>query len=134
VKPEHLETIMRLYDAMNRRDIGALQQLGREQPDFSWESNQDELDSPGRLESGETLDYARELFQIFDEVETEIVETIDLGPDQVIFVVCHRVRGAASGVRVDRREVHLWTARDGRIESLREFGSVEDAREAAAAT
>jgi ketosteroid isomerase-like protein len=134
VKPQHLETIERLYDAMNRRDIDALQQLGREQPDFSWESNQDELDSPGRLERGETLDYARELFQIFDEVETEIVETIDLGPDQVIFVVSHRVRGAASGVRVDRREVHLWTARDDRIESLREFGSVEDAREAAAAT
>jgi hypothetical protein len=35
---------------------------------------------------------------------------------------------------VDRQEVHLWTARGDRIESLREFGSVEEAREAAATT
>jgi hypothetical protein len=32
------------------------------------------------------------------------------------------------------REVHLWTARDDRIESLREFASGEEARTAAAAT
>ena len=134
MRPEHLEAIGRLYDAMNRRDVDALQQLGREHPDFSWESNQDELDSPGRLDRGEVLDYSRELFEIFDELETEIVERIDLGPDQVIFVVCHHVRGAASGARVDRREVHLWTAGDDRIESLREFASVEEARKAAAAT
>jgi hypothetical protein len=52
----------------------------------------------------------------------------------VIFVVRHRVRGAASGVRVDREEVHLWTARNDRIESLREYRTVEEAREAAVAT
>jgi ketosteroid isomerase-like protein len=132
VKPEHLEAIGRLYDAMNRRDVDALRQLGREHPNFSWESNQDELDSPGRLDRSEVLDYSRELFEIFDELETEIVERIDLGPDQVIYVVCHHVRGSASGVRVDRQEVHLWTARDDRIESLREFRSVEEARQAAA--
>jgi ketosteroid isomerase-like protein len=43
------------------------------------------------------------------------------------------VRGAASGVSVDRSEVHLWTVRDGRIESLREYRTVEEALEAAKA-
>jgi ketosteroid isomerase-like protein len=133
VKDEHLEAIGRLYDAMNRRDVDALRQLGREHPDFSWESNADELDSPGRLDGGEVLDYSRELFEIFDELETEIIERIDLGPDQVIFVVCHHVRGAASGVRVDRQEIHLWTTRDDRVESLREYRTIDEAREAAAA-
>jgi ketosteroid isomerase-like protein len=134
VKPELLDAIGRLYDAMNRRDVHALRQLGREHPEFSWESNEDELDSPGRLDGNEVLEYSRELFEIFDELETEILERIDLGPDQVIFVVCHHVKGAASGVRVDRQEVHLWTARDDRIESLREFRSVAEARNASAAT
>jgi ketosteroid isomerase-like protein len=133
VKPQLLEDIERLYDAMNRRDVAAMREVGKDHPDFSWESNQDELDSPGRLDAGEVLDYSRDLFEIFDELHTEILEGIDLGPDQMIFVVRHRVRGAASGVTVDRQEVHLWTARDDRLESLREFGTVEEARTAAAA-
>jgi ketosteroid isomerase-like protein len=131
VNARALEAIERLYDAMNRRDLSALQQLGREHPDFSWESNSDELDSPGRLERDETLAYSRELFEIFDELDTEVLERIDLGQDQMICVVRHQVRGAASGVRVDREEVHLWTARGDRVESLREFKSVAEARQAA---
>jgi ketosteroid isomerase-like protein len=132
VKPHLLDTIERLYDAMNRRDMAALRQLGREHPDFSWESNEDELDSPGRLDGNEVLAYSRELFEIFDELETEVLERIDLGPDHLICVVRHRVRGAASGVRVDRQEVHLWTARDDRVESLREYRTIDEARRAAA--
>jgi ketosteroid isomerase-like protein len=132
VKPELLHAIQQLYDAMNRRDTAALRELRNEHPGFSWESNADELDSPGRLEGDELAAYSRELFQIFDELQTEILERIDAGPEHVIFTVRHRVRGAASGVRVDRSEVHLWTARDDRIESLREYGTVEEALRAAA--
>jgi ketosteroid isomerase-like protein len=133
VRPELVDAIHRLYDAMNRRDTEALRELRAEHPDFSWESNSDELDSPGRLDGEELAAYSRELFEIFDELQTEILERIgDVGPDHLIFVVRHRVRGAASGVSVDRQEVHLWTARGDRIESLREFGSVAEAREAAA--
>jgi ketosteroid isomerase-like protein len=131
VKAELLADIERLYDAMNRRDVAAMREVGREHPDFSWESNQDELDSPGRLDGNKLLAYSRELFEIFDELHTEILERIDLDPDHMIFVVRHRVRGAASGVRVDREEVHLWTARDDRLESLREFTTVDEARECA---
>jgi ketosteroid isomerase-like protein len=134
VKPHLLEHIERRYDAMNRRDVEAMRELRAEHPGFTWESNSDELDAPGRLQGKELVAYTRDLFQIFDELVTEIIERIDLDPDHVICVVRHRVRGAASGVSVDRQEVHLWTARDDRLESLREFGSVEEARRAAAAT
>ena len=132
MKPELLEAIERLYDAMNRREVAAMREVGKDHPDFSWESNQDELDSPGRLDAGEILAYSRDLFDIFDELHTEILERIDLGPDHMMFVVRHRVRGAASGVSVDRQEVHLWTARDDRLESLREYRTVAEARTAAA--
>jgi ketosteroid isomerase-like protein len=131
VKPELLDAIHRMYDAMNRRDTAALAELRREHPNFSWESNADELDSPGRLEGDELAAYSRELFQLFDELETEILERVDTGPEHVIFEVRHRVRGAASGVSVDRSEVHLWTARGDQIKSLREYRSVEEALEAA---
>jgi ketosteroid isomerase-like protein len=131
VSPEHLETIHRLYDAMNRRDLAAIRKLGQVHPDFSWEASSDELDAPGRLDSRRSLAYSKELFEIFDEVRTDIEETIDLGAEQVIFVVTHHVRGAASGARVARHEVHLWTVRDGRVASLREYPTVDDARAAA---
>jgi ketosteroid isomerase-like protein len=134
VKPHLLEAIDRLYDAMNRRDTAALRELGREHPGFSWDSNEDELDSPGRLSGSEVIAYSEELFQIFDEVDTQVLERVELGPNHMICVVRHRVRGASSGIRVDREEVHLWTARDDRIESLREFRTVAQAQEAAAAT
>ena len=133
MKPDLLEAIHRLYDAMNRRDTAALRELGREHPNFSWESNADELDSPGRLEGEKLAAYSRELFQIFDELDTEIVEQIDCGPEHVIFEVRHRVRGAASGIRVDRSEVHLWTVRGEQVESLREYRTVAEALEAAKA-
>jgi ketosteroid isomerase-like protein len=133
VKPELLDAIHRLYDAMNRRDSAALRALGKEHPNFSWESNADELDSPGRLEGEQLAAYSTELFQIFDELDTQIVEQIECGPEHVIFEVRHRVRGAASGVRVDRSEVHLWTVRGDQVESLREYRSVDEALEAARA-
>jgi ketosteroid isomerase-like protein len=131
VKAEHLATIHCLYDAMNRRDLDAMRGFGRAHPDFSWESAADELDAPGRLDLRASLSYSEELFELFDDLQTDILETIDLGPEQVIFVVRHRVRGAASGVEVDRQEAHLWTLRGDRVESLREFRTVEEAREAA---
>ena len=133
MKPELLDAIHRLYDAMNRRDVAALRALGREHPNFSWESNADELDSPGRLDNDEVLAYSRELFEIFDELQTDIVEQIDCGPEHVIFEVRHRVRGAASGIRVDRSEVHLWTVRGDEVESLREYRTAHEALEAAEA-
>ncbi len=131
MKPEVVEAIERLYAAMNRRDEAALREFRSKHPGFSWDSNTDELDSPGVLTGDQLAEYSQELFRIFDELETEVLERIDLGPDQLICVVRHRVRGASSGVRVDRQEVHLWTARDNRIESPREFRSVEEARRAA---
>jgi ketosteroid isomerase-like protein len=134
MKAEQLEAIHRLYDAMNRRDMAELRALGKEHPNFSWESNADELDAPGRLDGDDLLAYSTELFQIFDELETELMERIDVGPEQVILVVRHRVRGAASGARVDRSEVHLWTVRGDQVESLREYRTVEEALEAAART
>jgi ketosteroid isomerase-like protein len=134
VNARALDTIDRMYDAMNARDVEGLRALGGELADFSWESNPDELDSPGRLERQEVLGYMRDLFQIFDELETEVLERMELGPDQMICLVRHSARGASSGAWVDRREVHLWTARGDRVVSLREFPSVEEAREAAAAT
>ena len=131
MSPEDLELIRGLYDAMNRRDLARLRAYAADHPGFEWQSAPDEPDSGLRRGSKRTLAYTREIFETFERLETEIREVIDLGPDAVIFMVHHRVRGAASGAEVERGEAHLWTKRNGRLASLREFATTQEAREAA---
>jgi ketosteroid isomerase-like protein len=131
VSPEDLRLIRSLYDAMNRRDLASLRAYAEENPDFEWQSAPDEPDSGLRRGSERTFAYTRDLFETFERLETEIREVIDLGPDAAIFAVHHRVRGAASGAEVERGEAHLWTKRDGRVASLREYATVQEARDAA---
>jgi ketosteroid isomerase-like protein len=133
MKTEHLELIRRLYDAMNRRDADALRRFGAENPEFAWASSSDELDPGTRIDSKQALAYSRELFEVFDRLQTEVEEEIPLGPTHAVFLVRHRGRGAASGAEVDRREAHLWTASRDRILSLREYPTLEEARVVAAA-
>ena len=57
---------------------------------------------------------------------------IVLGTAGAIFVVRHRVRGAASGAEVEREEVHLWRTVDDRVVGMEEFLTVDEARAAAA--
>ena len=128
---ERRRLVLGLYDAMNRRDIERLQELGRRFPDFEWRTAPDEIDSATRRGAASALDYSRNLLELFAEVETTIEEEVDLGPDRLILVVFHNVRGAASGVPTGRREAHLWTFGHGGSVSLHEYATLHEALEAA---
>jgi ketosteroid isomerase-like protein len=129
VNEERRTVIRGLYDAMNRRDMEELKRLGRRFPDFEWRSAPDEIDGDTR-EGAASLAYSRNIFELFAEMQTTIEEEVELGPDQLILVVFHDVRGAASGVQTGRREAHLWTFRQGGAVSLGEYSTVEEALEA----
>jgi ketosteroid isomerase-like protein len=131
VNEERRTLIRGLYDAMNRRDIEELERLGRRFSEFEWRSAPDEIDSDTRQGGASALAYSRSIFELFAEMQTTLEEEIELGPDQLILVVSHDARGAASGVQTGRREAHLWTFRQGGAVSLREYPTVEEAREAA---
>jgi ketosteroid isomerase-like protein len=127
VSPEDLEQIRSLYRAMTTRDLGALRAFAERNPNFEWQSSPDEPYTHVRR-GGEPLAYSRELFETFEQLAAEIREVIDLGPDAAIFVVRLHARGTASGAEVEREEAHLWATRQGRVASLREFPTVEEAR------
>jgi ketosteroid isomerase-like protein len=129
VNEERRTLIRGLYDAMNRRDMAELERFGRRFRDFEWRSAPDEIDSDTR-QGAASLAYSRNIFELFAEMQTTIEEEIELGPDQLILVVFHDVRGAASGVQTGRREAHLWTFRQGGAVSLHEYSTVEEALEA----
>jgi ketosteroid isomerase-like protein len=85
-----------------------------------------------RVGRDSTIGYVRDLFKTFDRTHTTIREVIDVGDAGAIFLVRHRVRGAASGAEVERDEVHFWRTVDGHIAGLDEYVTLDEARAAAA--
>jgi ketosteroid isomerase-like protein len=126
-----LELIRSLYAAMSTRDLAALRAFADTHPDFEWQSAPDEPESDVRRGRERNVAYSRELLETFERLETEVRDVIELGSDAAIFVVHHRVRGAASGVEAERGEAHLWTKDGDRLASLREFATLDEARECA---
>ena len=132
MSPENLAVIHKVYEAMNRRDVAALEELAELYPDYEWRNGTDMPESDLRIGRESTIGYVRELFKTFDQTHTTILEVIDVGETGAIFLVRHRVRGAVSGAEVERDEVHFWRTVDGRIAGLDEFLTLDEAREAAA--
>ena len=130
MSPENLAKIRSVYEAMNRRDMAALERLADEHPDYRWRNSSDMVEPDVRDGPQSTLSYVAGLFETFGEMNTVIEEVQDLGPDAAVFVVRHWVRGAASGAEGERSEVHLWRARDGKVVGLEEFLTLEEARAA----
>ena len=87
-----METVRGLYGAMRSRDLDELRRLGRQNPRFEWTASADEIDASARMPPAAALEYTRELFEIFDRVQTEIVEEVEVSEDRIILVVEHRVR------------------------------------------
>jgi ketosteroid isomerase-like protein len=132
VSPENLAVIHRVYEALNRQDVAALEELAELYPEYEWRNGTDMPESQLRVGRESTIGYVRELFTAFDQTHTTIREVIDCGDAGAIFLVHHRVRGAVSGAEVERDEVHFWRTVDGRIAGLDEFLTLDEARAAAA--
>jgi ketosteroid isomerase-like protein len=131
VSPENLTFVHRVYDAMNRRDVAALEEMAELYPDYEWHNGADMPESQLRVGRESTIGYVREMFKTFDQSHTAILDVIDVGDAGAIFCVRHRVRGAVSGAEVERDEVHFWRTVDGRIAGLDEFLTLDEARAAA---
>ena len=74
-------------------------------------------------------EYFREWVSTFDEWGAEVEEWIDAG-DDVIAVLRSRGRGERSRIRVEERQSHLWTLRDGKLWRLRIYASKDEALKA----
>jgi ketosteroid isomerase-like protein len=66
----------------------------------------------------------------FDELQMEPVEFVDLD-DQIVVVVSMTGRGRGSDVPVEASFVQLWSIRDGKALSLRDYATKAEALEAA---
>ena len=132
MSPENVQRVHEVYEAMNRKDLATLQRLADDYPEHEWRNAPDMPEAATRVGPASALGYVEDLFRTFDQLHTTVREVIDLGTAGAIFVVRHRVRGAASGAEVEREEAHLWRTVDDRVVGMEEFLSVDEARAAAA--
>jgi ketosteroid isomerase-like protein len=67
----------------------------------------------------------------FDDYDYKVERLTDLGSGAILAVVTETGRGKGSGAPVDRRFATLYTLIDGKIVRVTQFGTEQDALEAA---
>ncbi len=104
---ENVETVRRVYEAFNRRDLaGALDLFD---PDFEWVPDGRALDQAVTGRAGVER-YFGDLIEFMD-ARVELEEHFEKD-DQVICFIRIRTRGQASGAEVDIEIAQVWTFRD----------------------
>jgi uncharacterized protein len=129
VSPEELAAVEGAYDAFARGDVDALRERYLH-PEIEWRTTT-EVPFLGTYNGiDEFLGGMAEWIEPFDEITTEVIETIDAG-DRV--VVGHRMRGRGrdSGVDVDLLLWQVVTVRDGKLARMHDYTSRQEALEAA---
>jgi len=120
--------LQRAIEAFNARDLETY--FGCFHDDVVYRSRADEPDAGVREGLEELKRYTSDWLDTFDDLRFEVHEWIDLG-DQIVGVAELQGRGSATGAPVHGTYVFLWTLREGRVAEGREYGSSEEALEAA---
>ncbi len=71
----------------------------------------------------------RELHDLYDDLDTEILEVQDLG-DRLVVVFVIRGRGSNSGIVNENTLAHVVAVRQGKVSETRDYRSRADALEA----
>src|SRR5262245_29644467 len=128
---ENVETIREMFGVFNDRGVrAATDSFGHLlAPDFGLEEA-DELPDPGTYTGKEAfIANLAKLEEAFDELRLEPVEVVDLG-EKVVVVVSMSGRGRGSTAPVEMTFAQLWSLRDGRAVSLRDYATKAEALEA----
>jgi ketosteroid isomerase-like protein len=75
------------------------------------------------------VSYLREWFEPFSEYHVEWLDFIDAG-DHVLVPCTQWGIGASSGARVELELTHVYRVRDGRIDRVNQYDTLDEAREA----
>jgi ketosteroid isomerase-like protein len=128
---ENVEIIREMFAIVNERGVkAATDAFGHLlAPDFELEEAV-ELPDPGVFTGREAfIANMAKLEESFEELRMEPVELVDLG-ERIMVVVSMRARGRGSGAPVEMTFVQLWTLRDGKAVSLRDYATKAEALEA----
>lgn len=124
------EIVREQFEAFGRGGLDALAQYWH--PDIDWRAVEGAADDVGVMYGHEAVRrYYQDWIDTFDELRAEVEEILFDANDRVAAVVRNSGRGRASGVMTKGRYYVVCTVREGLIASGREYGTREQALEAA---
>jgi ketosteroid isomerase-like protein len=128
---ENVETIREMFAIVNERGVkAATDALGHLlAPDFGLEEAAEIPDPDSFTGRDAFIANMAKLEESFEELRLEPLEIIDLG-ERIVVVVSMRGQGRGSGAPVEMTFVQLWSLRDGKAVSLRDYATKSEALEA----
>jgi ketosteroid isomerase-like protein len=126
---ENVELVRQYLRAYDRDGLDGLAEFWH--PDVNWRAAEGALDDVGPMEGPDAIrDYYRQWEETFAAIRMEVEELVDAG-DQVVAVVHGIGRMKDSDAEIDIRYATVFTTRDGKIATGREYFAREQALEAA---
>ena len=127
---ENVKAVRDATAAFNRGDLDTWSEFWTD--DIDYRAIEGAIDDRGPMHGKAAVRaYVQDWLDNFDNFRSEAVELLDAGEDTVIAVV--RISGLAklSGIETDLTYAALYTIRDGKIASGREYWTRDEALEAA---
>jgi ketosteroid isomerase-like protein len=131
VSRENVDAIREAFEIVNERGVkAATDALGHLlDPDFQLEEASDVPDRETHSGKEAFIANLAKLEESFEGLRMEPVEFVDL-EDKIVVVVAMSGRGRGSDVPVEAEFVQVWSLRDGRALSLRDYATKAEALEA----
>jgi ketosteroid isomerase-like protein len=125
---ENMETIGAMFATLNERGVGAATEAFRDllAVDFSLEEAAGLPDPEAYTGREAFIANMAKLEESFEELRMEPLEIVDLG-EKLIVVVSMSGRGRGSSVPVAMTFAQLWSLRDGKAVSLRDYATRTEA-------
>jgi uncharacterized protein len=126
----NVETVRRYLGAYERKDLE--KGISLLHPDVTWRAIEGAPDDIGVFQGHEAMrDYYQEWLDIFADARSELVEDLIEVGDRVVAVVRYIGRIKGSDRQVEMTLAIVFTFRDGKIASGREYATRDEALEAA---
>jgi ketosteroid isomerase-like protein len=128
---ENVETIREMFAIVNDRGVKAASEAFGDllAPDFGLEEAAGLPDPEAYTGREAFIDNMAKLEESFEELRMEPLEIVNLGK-KVVVVVSMSGRGQGSGAPVEMTFAQLWSLRDGKAVSLRDYATRAEALEA----
>jgi ketosteroid isomerase-like protein len=127
---DNVEVVRRSWEAFNRGGLDAVEEFWH--PDIEWRAAEGEVDDIGVFRGRDKMRrYYADWLETFDDWHAEVEEIVFQDDERVAAVVRTSARGRTSGVRTKGRYAIVYTVRDGQIVAGREYGTRDQALEAA---
>jgi ketosteroid isomerase-like protein len=131
---ENVEIVSRMFKSFGQPKTENLQAWLDEfvDPDVDWRAAEGQVDDVGGMRGTEAVrHYMADWLDTFDDLTFTPDELIEVDVERVL--VCQRMGGRAkqSGIETQLSFAVIYTVRDGRLVTVREYATKEEALEAA---